>query len=223
ARPRRATPWLARTRARGGADGESGAAEGGVHALLTLWRLAQVGERRLVCVWRLEGLHELLEGLEIVAKGGRGDDLFDAVIARNEGRVRATHRACTYLRRGVCRREPSPPNHRPIVERPGVGEERRHLGVRRRVERGRAEAAKEERVVHLVRREALQQIGGERQIVFVLAREAELCAQDVRVRGLEDRGEAIELRGCEANGFVLVLAEGGQERLGQSHEVPLGD
>ena len=91
------------------------------------------------------------------------------------------------------------------MEGAGIAEERGNKGVRRGIGGGRAQEPEEAGVVHLVRRESLQEIAGEGQVVLFLACEAELRAQDARMGSLEDRGEAIELLRREARRLFVVL------------------
>ena len=69
-------------------------------------------------------------------------------------------------------RQSGPPPFGPLVERTGVRERRGDLRVGVRIRSGCAERAEEDRVIHTVRRKAIEQIGRQLGVSVLLADEA---------------------------------------------------
>ena len=97
------------------------------------------------------------------------------------------------------------------------------MGVRGRIGRGGAEAAEQDREVDLARGHSLEQVGRERSVAFLLARETELRAQHARMGRVEDGAQAVEAFGRKPHRLLLVVREQQEEGLGQSRDVPLRD
>jgi len=148
-----------------------------------------VRELRLLLARSSEDLHERFEGFEIVSPNRRLDGLLDAMVARDEGGVREPHGRDAQVGRETLSRQPVPPRVRPAVKRTGLGEQGCDSRVFGRVVDRGAQPTKEDGVVDAVRRHPGQQVGRERGVVVLFAREPDFRAQDARVRRGEVRGK----------------------------------
>src|SRR4051794_11826596 len=107
-----------------------GTAERLEHTLVRPWWDGQRRGFGLLVPWSLQHADERMKGLEVLVTDRLANRLFDAMVSRDERRVRSAHRARTLLGRDVLASEPSAPRLCPVVEGTGIAEHRRKLPVR---------------------------------------------------------------------------------------------
>ncbi len=185
--------------------------------------LGVMRESGLRLVGFCEHRQQLFKEREVAGFHGGLDHRLDAVVARNEGRVRTGHgRAPRMCILGFLH-QPLAPVHRPGVEGGRIDEQIPHRAVCLGTRGGVAQMPEGQREIGFVERHAIEQRLHELHVAVALCREPEFLPQAVLIGLLEENGKGRERLVGLFEPLLLVLREERDQTFGEPRQIPMRD